>query len=72
MAEAPDFMTDEEADEWLDAQCDECGVVNVACECIGCTECMEFGPGALTVDQDLSLCVRCAITIDAEIQEGRS
>jgi len=36
--------------------CDECGQEIDFCECIVCQECLEFGPGALTVDQDLQLC----------------
>ena len=72
MADAPNWMTDEEAQEWLDAACDECGIANSGCECIACTECLEFGVGALTVDQDLSLCVDCATNIDAEIQNRRN
>ncbi len=60
MADAPEFFTDEEAAEWLQAACDECGVDNEFCECGACTECMEFGEIALTVDQNLGLCVPCA------------
>lgn len=67
MAEAPDFFTDEEAQEWLDAECDECGVANSGCECIACTECLEFGEGALTVDQNLTLCTHCAEELEVPL-----
>ena len=67
MAEAPNYMTDEEADEWLVVACDECGVDNEMCECIACTECLEFGPGALTKDQNLTLCENCAEEMEVEL-----
>ena len=60
MVDVSDWMDDEEANEWMYATCDECGEENTGCECIACTECMEFGVGALTVDQNLTLCMPCA------------
>ncbi len=67
MPEAPDYMDDAVAEEWLVASCDECGQDNQHCECIVCTECMEFTVGALTKDQNLSLCEPCAEDQGVEI-----
>ena len=47
--------------------CDECGQEFDFCECIVCSECQEFGPGALTKDQDLALCEECAYVLDVEM-----
>ena len=67
MAEAPDWMDDAEVDEYLTVECDECGVENAGCECITCTECLEFGVGAVTKDQNLSLCELCAEDLGVEM-----
>ncbi len=67
MAEAPEWMSDDEGLAYLDAECDECGVANSDCECLACTECLEFRPSAPTVDQNLQLCEPCAEVVGAEL-----
>lgn len=49
--------------------CDECGQEPDDCECIACQDCMEFGPGAATVDQNLALCENCAEERGVELMD---